>query len=97
MKEQVSINVHISEKTFPLKVSSEEEEIRVRSAAKKVNELLKEYSLRFSLKDKEMLLSMCALKFATELEEKKHLNGSEQELLNESIDNIDKMISKVLE
>lgn len=66
MTEKLSIKVEISGRTFPLKVSAEEEE-SVRKAADLVNKKVNSYIDQYSIKDKQIALSMCALELATDL------------------------------
>lgn len=71
MKE-LSIKVNIANRIYPLTVKQEEEE-GIRLASKEINEMIKEYEQNYAVKDKQDLLAMCALQFATksiELESK---------------------------
>ena len=68
MAEEVSIKVNIADTVYPLKVTLEEEE-DVRKAAKSINDKVQKFKEDFAVKDKQVLLSMVALEFATELVE----------------------------
>ena len=61
---EISIKISISDRIYPLKVNVEEEEI-VRRAAKIINERIKEYQENYAVRDKQDLLSMCVLQYAT--------------------------------
>ena len=65
MSELNSVKVSISNRSYPLRVSKEEEE-KVLQAAQAINKLLKEFEDSYAVKDKQDLLAMCALQFATE-------------------------------
>jgi cell division protein ZapA (FtsZ GTPase activity inhibitor) len=64
--DELSIKVNIADRLYPLSVTAEQEE-QVRKAAKLVNDKLKTFEQQFSVKDKQDILSMCALELATEL------------------------------
>ena len=63
---ELSIKVNIADRTYPLTVKADEEE-KVRMAAKLINDKLKTYGSVFAVKDKQDIISMCALELATEL------------------------------
>ena len=65
MSELNSVKVSIGNRTYPLRVSKDEEE-KVQQAAQAINKRLKEFEDSYAVKDKQDLLAMCALQFATE-------------------------------
>lgn len=62
---ELSIKINIANRIYPLKINREEEE-SIRLAAKSINDILKDYEENYAVRDKQDLLAMCALKFATE-------------------------------
>jgi cell division protein ZapA (FtsZ GTPase activity inhibitor) len=64
--DELSIKVNIADRYYPLSVTAEQEE-QVRKASKLINDKLKALEQQFSVKDKQDMLSMCALELATEL------------------------------
>lgn len=62
--ENISIKINIADRVYPLKVNVEEEEI-IRRAAKLINDRIKDYQENYAVKDKQDLLSMCVLHYAT--------------------------------
>lgn len=60
----ISIKINIADRVYPLKVNMEEEEI-IRRAAKLINDRIKDYQENYAVKDKQDLLSMCVLHYAT--------------------------------
>ncbi len=64
--DELSIKVNIADRQYPLQVKPEEEEA-VRKAAKLINDKLKLFEQQFAVRDKQDILSMCALELATEL------------------------------
>src|SRR5258706_16221925 len=72
MGELNSVKVSIGNRSYPLKITKEEEE-KVMQAAQAINKKLQEFEENYAVKDKQDLLAMCALQFATE-----SLNHSKQ-------------------
>lgn len=62
---ELSIKVTIANRVYPLTIKREEEE-SVRKATKFINDRIKEYEDNYSVRDKQDLLAMCALQFATQ-------------------------------
>ncbi|MFT6849234.1 MAG: cell division protein ZapA (FtsZ GTPase activity inhibitor) [Sphingobacteriales bacterium] len=62
---KLSIKINIAERIYPLKVDASEEEF-VRKAAKEINEQIKTYQSQYAVKDKQDLLAMCLLQYATQ-------------------------------
>ncbi|NNC94083.1 MAG: cell division protein ZapA [Chitinophagales bacterium] len=63
--EIISINVIIADRPYPLKVERKEEE-NIRIAAKKLNEKIKEFQLKYDAKDKQDYLAMSALMYTVD-------------------------------
>lgn len=61
---EISIKINIADRIYPLKINADEEEI-VRRAAKMINDRIKEFQENYAVKDKQDLLSMCVLHYAT--------------------------------
>lgn len=61
----LSIKVNIAGRVYPMTVSQQEEE-GIRKATKAIDEMVKEYEQKYAVKDKQDLLAMCALQYATE-------------------------------
>ncbi len=61
---EISIKINIADRVYPLKVNMEEEEI-IRRAAKLINDRVKEYQENYAVRDKQDLLAMSVLHFAT--------------------------------
>lgn len=62
----ISININIADRTYPLTIKTEEEEL-VRKAAMMINNKVQDYSVQYAFKDKQDLLAMITLQFATSL------------------------------
>lgn len=69
MAEGLKIKLSIADRVYPMTVLPEEEE-GLRIAAKKIDQLLKHYEQNYAVRDKQDVLAMCALQFASQTEQK---------------------------
>lgn len=65
MGEQLSIKVSIANRSYPLRITAEEQP-KVMRAAENINKRVKEFEDNYAVKDKQDLLAMAALQFANE-------------------------------
>lgn len=65
MGELLSVKVSIANRTYPLRITHDEQE-RVMQAAENINKRIKDFEENYAIKDKQDLLAMCALQFANE-------------------------------
>ncbi len=92
---EISIKVSIANRIYPLKITLVEEE-NVRKAAKLINDKVKEFEENYAVRDKQDLVAMCCLQFATAVvnnEGKKMINGDG---IEEKLIEIDKLVSDYL-
>ena len=66
--EKLKINIVIAGRNYPLTVSSNKEEEGMRKAAKSINKLISLFEQNYAVSDKQDVLAMCALQFASKLE-----------------------------
>ena len=66
--EKLKINLVIAGRTYPLSVNSNIEEEGMRKAAANLNQLISKYEKNYAVSDKQDVLAMCALQFASKLE-----------------------------
>ena len=62
--EELTITVNIAERPYRLKIKREEEEI-IRKAVKEIEQRIKEYSEHFAFNDKQDLMAMVLLHYAS--------------------------------
>ena len=55
---------------YPLTTTPEQEE-GLRKATKKIDEMIKRFEKSYAVRDKQDVLAMCALQFATQVEQRK--------------------------
>jgi len=69
MAEQLKIKLSIANRVYPLTISPSQEE-GLRKAAKKIEAMIKQFEQSYSVRDKQDVLAMCALQFASQTEQK---------------------------
>ncbi|UMB54753.1 cell division protein ZapA [Lutibacter sp. A64] len=88
MAESLKIKVTVAGRVYPLKVKNANEEEGMRKAATKINDLVSNFEKNYAVSDKQDVLAMCALQFAS-LIEIKAINKEED--LTEAIKKISKL------
>ena len=93
--EELSIKIRIADREYPMKVRKDEEE-RVRSAARFINEKLKAFREQYGLEDNQDLLAMVSFDSMVQkmlLEEKRH--GADQNVV-EKIGHLNNLVAQTL-
>ena len=70
MINNLKIKVTIGDRVYPLTIRDENEEEGIRLAVKKINEMVKSFEQNYEVRDKQDVLAMCALQFASQSEVK---------------------------
>ncbi len=90
---KLKINIVIAGRTYPLSVNTTQEEQGMRKAASAINQLISKYEQNYAVSDKQDVLAMCALQFASKLEisslEKSTTNTEALQKINELTNLID--------
>ena len=66
--EKLKIKITIAGRAYPLSIKSAIEEEGMRKAAKKINDLVTKFEQNYAVSDKQDVLAMCALQFASHVE-----------------------------
>ncbi len=82
MSEQLKIKLSIANRVYPLTIVPGQEE-GLRKAAKKIETMISQFEQNYSVRDKQDVLAMCALQFATQVEQK----SIDKENVNEDVQN----------
>ena len=69
MSEKLKIKLTIADRVYPLTIDPGQEE-GLRKAAKHIENLIKQFEQNYAVRDKQDVLAMCALQFASKLEQK---------------------------
>ena len=93
MNEKIGIKVTIGNRVYPLTIKGEGEEEGIRTAVDKINTLIGKFEQNYAVRDKQDVLAMCALHFASQKEVQTIYN----ELDAEKIENKLREISELLD
>lgn len=69
MSEKLKIKISIADRVYPLTVDYSQEEA-LRTASKKIDAMIKQFEQNYAVRDKQDVLAMCALQFASQIEQK---------------------------
>ena len=92
MDEKLKIKVTIGDRVYPLTISSEGEEEGVRKAVKKINDLIKRFEENYEVRDKQDVLAMCALQFASLQEVKSVYNSQDTEEIEHKLNEMNSIL-----
>ncbi len=95
MSNQLKIKLSIADRVYPLTIHPDQEE-GLRKAAKKIEAMIKQFEQSYAVRDKQDVLAMCALQFASQTEQKAINNNSEVLLAEEKLDALNELLGKHL-
>ncbi|WP_298137200.1 cell division protein ZapA [Flavobacterium sp.] len=87
MDEKLKIKLNIADRVYPLTIDMSQEE-GLRNASKKIDSMIKQFEESYAVRDKQDVLAMCALQFASQVEQKKFDNAIDG---TESIERLTKL------
>jgi len=90
---KLNIKLSISDRLYPMKINSLDEEI-MRKSSLKINKMIKDFSEKYAVKDNQDLLAMCALSLSVELEKKKKNDVFTEKEILQGLTLIDESLSK---
>ena len=96
MDEKLKIKISIADRVYPLTVDFSQEE-GLRSASKKIDVMIKQFEENYAVRDKQDVLAMCALQFASQAEQKQIDNAINGEEAIERLNKINLLLDEYLE
>ena len=93
MVQSLKIKVTIGDRVYPLTIRDESEEEGIRAAVNKINELIKKFEQSYEVRDKQDVLAMCALQFASQQEVK----SVKENVVSEKVENKLRELSDLLD
>ncbi|WP_100611487.1 cell division protein ZapA [Confluentibacter lentus] len=91
MSEKLKIKLSIANRVYPLTIDASQEE-GLRKAAKNIEVMIKQFEESYSVRDKQDVLAMCALQFASQVEQKSIDKESVNEHLEEKLQALDELL-----
>ncbi len=92
MGDKLSIKLHIANRIYPMKIERESEEY-IRNAVKQIEGRLKFYEENYAIKDKQDLLAMCLIEYASKFESVNNKNVVEDDGFTEKLTEIEAILS----
>tara|TARA_B110000908_G_scaffold9403_1_gene11466 strand:+ start:253 stop:555 length:303 start_codon:yes stop_codon:yes gene_type:complete len=96
MSDRLKIKLSIANRIYPLTITPDQEE-GLRLAAQKIDSTIKQFEKSYSVQDKQDVLAMCALQFATQNEQKTIDNTSLNDDLESRLIAVDKLLDSHLD
>ncbi|PBI89644.1 Cell division protein ZapA [Flavobacterium sp. ACN2] len=96
MDGKLRIKISIADRVYPLTVEPIQEE-GLRSASKKIDAMIKQFEENYAVRDKQDVLAMCALQFASQVEQKQIDNAIDGEETIERIKRLNSLLDQYLE
>lgn len=90
--DKLSIKLHIANRIYPMKIERESEEY-IRNAVKKIEKRLKFYEDNYAINDKQDLLAMCLIEYASKFENVNNRKVVEDDGLTEKLAELDAILS----
>ena len=92
MGDKLSIKLHIANRIYPMKIERKSEEY-IRNAVKQIEGRLKYYEENYAIKDKQDLLAMCLIEYASKFESVNNKNVVEDDGFTEKLTEIESILS----
>jgi len=95
MSEKLKIKLSIADRVYPLTIDPSQEE-GLRKAAKNIEQLAKKFEQNYAVRDKQDVLAMCALQFASKIAQKGIEKASGTDEATERLKALDLLVSSKL-
>lgn len=95
MDEKLKIKISIADRVYPLTVSPSQEE-SLRTASKQIDITIKQFEKDYAVRDKQDVLAMCALQFASQVEQKKIDTSNQSDSNQKRLEDLAEMINKYI-
>ena len=96
MSEKLKIKISIADRVYPLTVDVSQEE-GLRSASKKIDAMIKQFEQNYEVRDKQDVLAMCALQFASQVEQKQIDKSTIEETTILKLGKLNELLGEYLE
>lgn len=95
MDDKLKIKISIADRVYPLTVDYTQEE-GLRSASRKIDTMIKQFEENYAVRDKQDVLAMCALQFASQLEQKQIDKSTDFQDAFDRLKNMDDQLNSIL-
>jgi len=94
--DKLSIKLHIANRIYPMKIDRDSEEY-IRNSVRKIEERLKFYEDNYAIKDKQDLLAMCLIEYASKFETLNNKKEVEDDDLIEQLTQLENILTENIE
>ncbi|AEW85808.1 cell division protein ZapA [Flavobacterium columnare] len=95
MSEKLKIDISIAERLYPLTIDPTQKESLLK-ASQRIDYMLRQFEQNYAVKDKQDLLAMCALQFATQVEQKNEEINDSNEQVTEKLKRLNNLLDQYL-
>ena len=95
MSEKLKIKLSIANRVYPLTIDASQEE-GLRKAAKNIEAMIKQFEQSYSVRDKQDVLAMCALQFASQVEQKTIDKDNVNEHVEEKLNTLNSLLQSYI-
>ncbi|WP_250432359.1 cell division protein ZapA [Hanstruepera flava] len=95
MSDKLKIKLSIANRVYPLTIAPSQEE-GLRKAAKNIDAMIKQFEQNYSVQDKQDVLAMCALQFASQVEQKSIDKDNVNEHVEQKLNAINNLLQEHL-
>ena len=89
--DKLSIKLNIANRFYPMKIDRSSEEI-IRNSVKKIDNRLKFYEENYAIKDKQDILAMCLIEYASKLEKINQNKFISDDGISEKLTKLDELL-----
>jgi cell division protein ZapA len=93
--DKLNIKISLANRLYPMSINGSEEKL-IRLSASKIEKILKTLKEKYSVKDYQDLLAMCALQFCVEIEKNKLNHAQNEQSVVQDLSELNKLISDLL-
>tara|TARA_R110002020_G_scaffold474355_1_gene705454 strand:- start:124 stop:414 length:291 start_codon:yes stop_codon:yes gene_type:complete len=91
MSEKLKIKLSIADRVYPLTINPQQEE-GLRKAAKEIEGMIKKFEQSYAVRDKQDVLAMCALQFASKTIQKDIDGENDYMEASRQLENLEKLL-----
>jgi len=91
--DKLSIKINIANRLYPMKIDRKSEEY-IRNAVKNIEKRLKYYEENYAIQDKQDLLAMCLIEYASKFETVNNKNIVEDDGLTDRLLKLDNLLKR---
>ncbi len=95
MADVLKIKVSIADRVYPLNINPSQEE-GLRKAAKEIEVMLKNFEQSYAVRDKQDVLAMCALQFASKALQRDIVDSQDQEQAIKQLEYLELILAEQL-